>query len=240
MATAFSIYGRCSDGTVISLVNTSVTENTVTEIQTGGTGLAQVSGVSLGQAYIGKTLTHAVAKVSTEGAATGGICYAQILDASGKVAMIIQGGGDHVSDFPALCRPLTLANGMVAQGRWDALADAATLQASLAVYCTDGSCDVFTVAGVDATKTAMLNKDSATVGQALAGKTIMKAYATFNSTYGINESNQGNGGFYIESSDGQLKAVYPPGNGRDQTAVPFITYPVRIAQNDTLSVMADA
>ena len=239
MATAIAIYGRCSDGTVISLVNNSVTENTVTEIQTGGTGLAQVSGVSLGQAYIGKVLTHAVAKVVTEDAATGGFCYAQVLDASGKVAMIIQGGGDHTSGFPALCKPLRLANGMIAQARFDALADAATLQASLAVYCTDGSCDVFTVAGVDGVKTAMVNKDSATIGQALAGKTIMKAYATFNSTYGLNESQDGNGAFYVESSDGQLKAMYPPGNGRDQAPSRFVEYPVKISQNDTLSVLAD-
>ena len=240
MATAVSIFGRCSDGTVISLVNSSVTENTVTEIQTGGTGLAQSSGISLGQAYIGKVLTHAVAKVSTEGAATGGLCYAQILDASGRVAMVIQGGGDHVSDFPALCKPVRLANGMVAQARWDALADAATLQASTAVYCSDGTCDVFTVAGVDATKTEMVNKDSATIGQALAGKTIVKAYSTFNSTYGLNESVDGNAGFYVESSSGELKAMYLPGNGRDQTAVPWTEYPVRINQNDSLSVMSDA
>ena len=193
MATAIAIYCRFSDGTFASLVNNSVTENTLTEIQTGGTGLAQVSGVSVGQAYVGKTMTHAVAKVSTEDANT----------------------------------------------RFDPQADAAIKQASLATYCTDGTSDVFTATAVDQTKTALLNKDGATIGQALSGKTIMKAYASYSSQYGLNESQEGNGAFYIESSEGQLKAMYPPSKVNAQELGDFQIYPVRINQNDTLSVMSD-
>jgi hypothetical protein len=238
MATSISIYCRFSDGTFASLVNNSVTENTTTEIQTGGTGLAQVSGVSVGQAFVGKTMTHAVAKVSTEDATTGQLCFAQLIGPDGKIAMIIQGGGNHVGEFPALCRPVVMVTGMRAEARFDASADSATLTASLAVYCTDGTADVFFASAVDSTKTALLNKDGATIGQALSTKTIMKAYATYGGTYGINESQDGNGAFYVESSEGQLKAMYPPGKPGSNLSY-FQIYPVRINQNDTLSVMSD-
>ena len=239
MATAIAIYCRFSDGTFASLVNNSVSENTLTEIQTGGTGLAQVTGVSVGQAFVGKTMTHAVAKVSTEDANTGCFAYAYLQSPDGKIAMLIQGGGDHVGQFPQLCRPVVMTTGMTAQARFDAQADAATQQASVAAYCTDGTSDVFTATAVDATKTAMLNKDGATIGQALSGKTIMKAYASYSSQFGLNESQEGNGAFYIESSEGQLKAMYPPSKVNAQELADFQIYPVRINQNDTLSVMSD-
>jgi hypothetical protein len=241
MATQIDVFIRFSDGTFASLVNNNVTSNTLTEIQTGGTDLAQVSGVSVGQAFTGKVATHAMAKVTTEDASTGAFCYAYFLDPSGKISGLVQGGGDHCSEFPALLKPVRMQTGVTLQARWMATADGATQQASLAVYCASGVCDVFTVAAVDATKTAMVNPQGATIGQALDGQVIAKCYATYSSSFGINESQQGNGAFYIESSEGQLKAMYPPGKhgGSESTIVPWQSYPVRISQNDTLSVMSD-
>lgn len=239
MATQIAIFCRFSDGTFASLVNSAVSENVVTEIQTGGTGLAQVSGVSVGQAFVGKTMTHAVAKVTTEDANTGCFGYAYLLAPDGKIAMLIQGGGDHLGQFPPLCAPVKMTTGMTAQARFDSQADAATQQASLAVYCTDGTAEVLTATAVSDTKTAMINKDGATIGQALSGKTIMKAYATYSSQFGLNEGLAGNSAFYVESSEGQLKAMYPPSKVNAQELSDWQIYPVRINQNDTASVMSD-
>lgn len=241
MATSISAFFRCSDGTFISLVNNSVTENTVTEITTGGTGLAQVSGVSLGQAYVGKTLTHGVFKSSTEDAATAVSLYGYIQSPAGSISLVVQGGGGTVSEMPALCKPITLVQGDTFQARFDAAADGNAQMAALSVYCTDGTSEVLFAQMVNNTKTAMLNKDGNTIGQALAGKTIMKAYATASTVYDINESQAGVGGYYIEAADGTLKAIYPPITGDTSSAYPsfadFQVFPVQISQNDTLSVM---
>jgi len=240
MATAISVQLRFSDGSFGSLVNSSVTENTQTEIQTGGTGLAQASGVSVGQAYVGKVCTHASVKVITENANTGCFCYAYFQAPNGSVASIVQGGGDHASAVAPLLKPIRMSTGMSFQARFDAQADGATQQASLGLYCSDGTCEVLTVAGVDATKTAMVNKDGNTIGQALSGKTVVAAYATFSSQFGMNDSDDGVSSFYVESADGQLKAMWPPARGNISThLVPYIRYPVRIDQNDTCSVLAD-
>jgi len=239
MATSISAYFRCSDGTFISLYDTNVTENTTTEITTGGTGLSQVTGVSLGQAYVGKTLTHGIVKVSTEDASTGVSLFNYIQTPAGSVGLVVQGGGSDVSQMPPLCKPYRLTQGDTFQARFDAGADGNAQMAALSVYCTDGSSDVFFAAMVNNTKTAMVNKDGSSIGQALAGKVIAKAYATSSTDFDINESNAGVGAYYVESADGSLKAMYPPiclaGSSQD---FPFWqVYPVRILQNDTLSVM---
>ena len=241
MATSVSAFFRCSDGTFISLVNNSVTENTVTEIQTGGTGLNQVASVSLGQAYVGKTLTHGIVKVSTEDAATGVYLYGYVQTPQGSIGVVTQGGGGGVSELPPLPKAHKLVQGDTFQARFDAAADGNAQMAALSVYCTDGTCEVLFAQMVNDTKTSMLNKDGNTIGQALAGKTIAAAFATSSTVYDINESQAGVGGFYIESADGMLKAVYPPIVGDTSSAYPseakYQAYPVRINQNDTLSVM---
>lgn len=241
MATSISAFFRCSDGTFISLVNNSVTENTVTEIQTGGTGLQQTAGLSLGQAYPGKVLVEGIYKVSTEDATTGMPLYGQILNPQGTIVSIVQGGGGNVSRMEKLQKPITLSQGFVFQARFDAGADGATQMAALSVCCADGTADVFFATIVNDTKTSMLNKDGNTIGQALDGKTIVGAFANASTVFDINESQAGVGGFYIESAMGQLKAVYPPAIADTSSAYPnfahYQYYPVRISQNDTLSVM---
>lgn len=241
MATSITAYFLCSDGSFISLVNNSVSASTTTEIQTGGTGLAQVSGVSLGQAYVGKTIVSGMYKVSTEDAATGVAMFGYVIGPNGSIKTIVQGGGGTAGEFPKLVKPLRLVQGDRFEARFDAAADGATQEAALSVYCSDGTCDVFSATMVNDTKTAMLNKDGATVGQALDGKMIMGALSVASTVYDINESQAGVGGYYIESADGQLKAVYPPITGDSSSAYPsfpqYQVYPVRITQNDTLSVM---
>ena len=72
MATQCSVYCKFSDGTFASLVNTAVNDtdgsagHNINTIQTGGNGLAQVSSVDIGQAFVGKLLTHAIGVWSTE------------------------------------------------------------------------------------------------------------------------------------------------------------------------------
>ena len=241
MATSISVYLRCSDGTFISLVNNSVTENTTTEIQTGGTGLAQVASTSLGSAYVGKVITHGMVKVSTEDAASGISLFNYVQSPAGSIALVVQGGGGDVSRLPPLCKPHRLVQGDTFQSRWDAGADAATQMAALSVYCSDGTCDVFFATIANNAKTAMQNKDGNTIGQALSGKVIAKAFATASTVFDINESQAGNGAYYIESADGQLKAMYPPITGNTGSGYMdfphWQAYPVRINQNDTCSVM---
>ena len=241
MATSISAFFRCSDGTFISLVNNSVTENTVTEIQTGGTGLNQVDSVALGQAYVGKSLTHGIVKVSTEDAASGIYLYGYVQTPQGSIGVVAQGAGGDVSRLPALPKPHRLVQGDTFQARFDAGADGNSQMAALSVYCTDGTCEVLFAQMANDTKTAMLNKDGNTIGQALAGKTIAAAFATSSTVFDINESQAGVGGYYIESADGMLKAVYPPITGNAGSSYQdfprYQAYPVMITQNDTLSVM---
>ena len=132
---------------------------------------------------------------------------------------------------------------MTLQATFDAAADAATQLGSYVVYCADGCSDVFTAKGVNATKTSMTNKDGSTIGQALTGKAIVCAYATYGSTKGLNDDGDGTGGFYIERADGQLKMMHPPAVFASTNAmVPYVEYakPVKIEQNDTLSIMSAA
>ena len=221
MATDINAFVQFSDGTFGSLRKEGATAETVANVQTGGVGLAQVSGVDIGQAFVGKT----------------------ILGPDGKIRIPIQGGGYGAQGLPTLKRPVTMEVGMTLQATFDAAADAATQLGSYAVYCADGTSDVFTAKGVADTKTAMTNKDGSTIGQALAGKAIVCAYATYGSTKGLNDDGGGNGGFYIERADGQLKVMHPPAVFASTNAmVPYVEYAkaVMIEQNDTLSIMSGA
>ena len=245
MATQCSVYCKFSDGTFASLVNTAVNDtdgsagHNINTIQTGGNGLAQVSSVDIGQAFVGKLLTHAIGVWSTEDSNAGAWMYGYILGANGKIKTLIQGGGSFAIPVVKLAKPVRMAVGDKLQVAGDTAAAGATQAAALAVYCRDGTCDVFSATIANDTKTPMTNKESATVGQALAGKTIAAAYATVSTQFNVNESLAGNSGYYIEAADGQLKAMYPPGgNGLSPTQrVEFQAYPVSISQNDTLSVM---
>jgi len=238
MASAISIMGRCSDGTFVSLED-AATSNALTAISTGPGDLNIPQDQPFGKIYDGKVLTHAVALAQTTDSDGGAFLYAYIEDASGQIVAIIQGGGNNVSGMPKLSRPLKITFGMVAKAKFQDAADSATLTGALAVHCNSGKCDVFFATGVDDTPTAMLNKDGASIGQSLVGETIAHAYATYPGTRGVNDGVTGVSGFYVESSTGSLKAMYPPAGmdaGGGASPCPLMSYPVRIDQNDTCTI----
>jgi len=240
MATSISVFVRFSDGTFGSFINTGVSEGSATEITTGGTGLAQVSGGSAGDTFITKVATHALAKVETDDSNAGAFANAYWLSPTGQVLGGIQGGGDHVSGLPALKKPIKMASGIKIFATWDNVADQATSLASVVAQYSDGTADVFTAAAVNNTKTSMTNLQGATWGESGSGKTVVCAYATYSSTYGINEADGGNSALYVESPEGQLKMMYPPckGAAESDNACPWIEAPVKVNLYDTLSVMS--
>ena len=162
------------------------------------------------------------------------------LGPDGKIICPIQGGGFKATGLPPLSKPIRMQNGITIQATFDTVADAVGL-ASLACYCSDGTSDVFFVKAVNGTKTELVNKDSSSFGQALTGKVITKAYATYSAQNGLNDSGAGNLGLYVESSDGQLKYMFPCAQGAYvENVVPYIdlAVPMPVVQNDSLSVMA--
>lgn len=241
MASDLNGYLKFSDGSTGYFVKEGATVRVTNELVTGGNGLNQVAGVSAGQAYEGKTVIAASMIAIDDGTTTipngdgGGFAY--LLSPQGKIARIIQVGGASSTGFQPIA-PIRLTTGMTFQGFFEAATDGVCM-AFAAVECTDGTADCFSVLAVDATKTAMVNKDGATIGQALSGKVISRWYGNYNSTKGLNEDGAGNSAFYLESSDGQLKHLLPPSTGNFGLVTPWISgYGVRVLQNDTLSVMA--
>ena len=240
MATDIRAFVQFSDGTFATLLKEGATAESVTSLPTGGNGLAQVSGVEIGQAYTGKTAVAASIQVQTDSAQTGQFIYGYFLGPDGKIVCPVQGGSFSSTGLPKLAKPVKMTTGLTLQACFDAQADAVGL-AALAVYCACGTSDVFFVKAVADTKTAMVNKDGSTIGQALTDKKITRVYATYSATNGLNDDGGGNGGYYIESSDGQLKGMYPPSvSVNPGQMIPFVdlAVPVTISQNDTVSVMA--
>jgi len=233
---------KFSDGTMFSGVASSATLKTATNIQTGGTGLNQVSGIDIGQAYTGKVAIAAsiigILDATSTAPGTGdGFCYGYFLGPDGKIMCNVQGGGGSSTGLPKLMKPIKMTTGIKLYGAIQSVADGPA-QASLSVACTDGTHDVFTVLAVADTKTSLLNKDGSTIGQALDGKVMSASMATYNGIKSLNEDGAGVSAFYLESSEGQLKLMFPACQGNSQEMVPWVpAYGTRINQNDSLSVM---
>ena len=165
MATAIYAFGQFSDGTFGSFANASVTAETATEIQTGGVGINQASGVSIGQAFAGKTLVAMGVLVQADDNQNGCFSYAYLLSPNGEMMCPIQGGDYSGIGLPRLKRPVRMSPGVKLFAAWDEGADAVSL-ASIAVYCASGKSAIFSVKAVDATKTSMVDVlTGATVGQ---------------------------------------------------------------------------
>ena len=249
MATAIYAFAQFSDGTFGSFANASVTAETATEIQTGGVGINQASGVSLGQAFSGKVLVACSVLVQADDAQNGAFSYAYILGPTGEMLCPIQGGDYSGIGLPRLKRHVRCVPGVKLFAAWDEAGDAVSL-ASMACYTASGKSAIFSVKAVDATKTSMVDVlTGGTVGQSLAGERIVCSYQTYPATKGLNDNQAGNSGFYIESSDGALKLMISPvtGNGAGanggnytQGSSAWAEYPVAIpiGQNDSMSVMA--
>ena len=251
MATAIYAFGQFSDGTFGSFANANVTVETTTEIQTGGVGINQASGVSIGQAFAGKTLVACSLQVQTDDAVSGAFSYGYLLGPTGEMLCPVQGGNHNGVGLPRLKRPVRMSPGVKLFAAFDTVSDAVSL-ASMAVYCANGKSAIFAVKAVDAVKTPMVDVlTGATIGQSLAGQRIVCTYQTYPAGKGLNDNQAGNSGFYVESSDGALKLMISPttagstsnaGGTGNYTGgnTPWVEYPVAIpiGQNDSLSVMA--
>lgn len=240
MATDIMAFVKFRSGVCAPLQKLGAADNgTFEELTTGPQGAQQlnvVSGVSIGQAYSGEVAVAACVIAQKDAAATTGFSGAYFLGPDGKIICTVQGGGYSTSGFAPLAKPVVMQTGVTFQAASQDAQDGVAV-ATLAVYCTDGTADVFQATAVADTKTSMTNKDGSTFGQALAGKVIDSAYANYNSTKGLNEDGAGVGAFFHESSEGQLKMAFPPSRGLSAYPCPLIPgYGTRVLQNDTLSV----
>lgn len=204
--------------------------------------------MSLGQAFANKTLIAMSVLVQGDDAQNQCFASGHILGPTGQMITPVQGGDYAGVGLPKLKRPVRCVPGVKLFVTTDEGADAVSL-ASMAVYCASGKSAIFSVKAVDATKTELVDVlTGGSVGQSLAGERIICSYQTYPATKGLNDNQAGNSGFYIESSDGQLKLMVPPVAGHSsgssgnylQGSSPYVEYSVGIPidQNDTLSVMA--
>jgi hypothetical protein len=236
MASTIQIFCRFASGRVGYLSNADVTTGTTGEeikTSTASNNLAQIGDVSVGTAYDGEVMTHAVAQASLiDGASTSCMLFAYLKGPDGRILVPIQGGGQNSSAMEPLCRPVRMQTGIVAWGAWEAHSDSATLSCCLSVYCSDGKADVFFAAGSESGM-ELKNKEGASIGQALAGSTIIKSYCVYPGTYGLNPAGGGLFAVAHKSSEGQLKNLYLAQKG-NQFDTQWQYVPVRVQQNDTV------
>ena len=134
MASNCSVFLRFSDGTFGSLRSTVTESSTAfgqyTEITTEGGDLNQTEGVSAGQAFPGKTCTHAMAKVATDDATTACFVAAYFEDTNGSIMVPIQGAGQNGSALPKLKKPIQMKTGVVVKAALQDQADFCLLYTS--------------------------------------------------------------------------------------------------------------
>lgn len=239
MANSIQVSVKCASGRVAVFSDTNVTENTLTTVTSGGVGLNQTSGIDLGNFLVGETITHAFATVTaaTTASATAAFALGFVEQPDGSIAVPIEGGGSASGCMPMLCRPIRVTVGMLLKIML-AQSDASNVQASLVAYCASGKTSVFTVTAVADTKTAIVDiTTGGSIGQSLAGQTIVKYYATFTNSNGLNDDQGGNNFYYIESSQGTLKGTMFPVLASLYGKVEQVPTRIPILQNDTLSVM---
>lgn len=225
----------------MTFLRDDITEDTLTEIQTDASGLLNITGnLSVGVANQGRVATHALCKVQTDNATTGALGYAAFYGTQGEVLCPIQGGGAHVSGLPALARPVRMQSGVQVKVFWQAVADGVQY-ASVAAVCASGKCDIFSALAVDDTDVALVNKDGNTWGEALAGQVCTMAYATYSAEKGLADVGIADGidAFFVESASGQLLGMYAPDKGNTVEVTPYMRQPIRVSQNDTLTVRAN-
>jgi hypothetical protein len=241
MASNASCYVRFSDGTFASFRGT-LTPATgkfgqYAELTTEGGDLNQTESVSAGQAFTNKVATHAFVKCATDSATTACYMSAWFELPNGQKTCIIEGGGANSAAMPALSKPVRFQTGLIIKAALQDEGDAAQI-ATLSVYCASGKVDVFAALAVDDVPTSMVNEQGATIGQALENEVIVGAIATYAATNGLDDNDGGVNALYVEDAAGTLKAMYPTEKGDGSRGVEWQRYPVRIRQNDTLTVTA--
>jgi len=242
MASNASVILKFSDGTVGYLRN-AVTLDSATEVKTDASGLLnQAPALSVGQAFQGKTLTHAAVKIQTDSATTGAFGYASIVGVSGNIIGAIQGCGTNGQGLPRLKRPVPMMTGVKINVFAQGVADAVQY-ASLAVYCASGKVDIFQGLAVDATDVSMVSVISgSTIGEALVNQRVQCYYATYSATNGLADTGVSDGvnALYVEDAQGQLKAMMFTTKGNaDPDLVQWVEDSFPIRQNDTLTLRAN-
>ncbi len=239
MANIVQVSARMASGRIASLYDSSVSDNTTTAVNTGGTGLSQTPSLSLGQAYPDETITHIGAVVEGGGSSAFNIAYIEGGNGQCKYVIPISGGG--TGEMPQCLFPVKLDVGDICKVRV-CTSDATEVDACVGVVYSDRSTAVFQVYAVADTKTELTNliQGTTTWGQTAPGKVATHYYATFNNSNGMNDDGGGNNFLYVEDSSGQLKGVMYPQICRN-TAYPGPTewtkIPIPVAQNDSLFVM---
>jgi len=240
MANSAQCIVKCASGRVMSFGNTSITANTTTELQTQGIGLNQTASISLGNALVGETITHAFMTVQAATGSSAGInasyLFGFIEKPDGALSVPIEGGGHVSACMPQLVRPHRVQVGDLLKMQMT-VQSATEVKANLVTYAASGKCSVFQVTAVADTKTEIVDvQTGGTIGQSMAGQTIIYAYATFPNLNGINDDQAGNNFFFLENSQGQLKDAFFPMNAFSGFKVVPVMGRTRIDQNDTLSV----
>jgi len=242
MASNASVICKFSDGT-IGYLRSTITLDSATEVKTDASGLVNQAGdLSVGQAFQGKTLTHAAVKVQTDSAATASFGYASIIGVSGNIIGAIQGGGSGTAGLPRLKRPVKMTTGVKINVFCQAVADAVQY-ATLAVYCASGKVDIFTGLGVDATDVSMTSVvGNLTLGESLSNQQVVCYYCNYSASYGVADSGitDGVNALFAEDASGQLKAMMYAGIGLGTDhIVQWVEDSFRVSQNDTLTLRAN-
>ena len=242
MATNASVICKFSDGTIGYLRN-AITLDSATEVKTDNSGLLNIAGnLSVGQAFQGKTLTHASVKIQTDTATSGAFGYASIIGVSGNIVGAIQGSGSSGAGLPRLKRPVRMTTGVKINVFAQTIGDAVQY-ASLAVYCASGKAEIFQGLAVDATDVSMTSViGGLTLGESLTGERVVCYYATYPATNGLADTGVSDGinALFAEDSSGQLKAMmYTAKGNMDGEVVEYVEDSFTVAQNDTLTCRAN-
>jgi hypothetical protein len=242
MATHAAVVCRFSDGSY-SFLRDDLSADTLTEIQTDASGILNIAGdISWGVANQDKIMTHAMCKIQTDTAGTGVLVSAAVYGTQGEVVCPIQGGGIYVDGGGKLAYPVKAATGMKVKVEFQAAADACTT-GSIVVVCKSGKCDVFKAVGSDGANVLFTNKDGNGWGDALAGERVVATYSCYGSTYGVADTGVADGidGFYIESSQGNLKGLLFPSfpSASHSPPAPWIACNILVNQNDTATLTAN-
>ena len=247
MVSQATLAARFSDGTFGYFGLSDATDDTGTaglELPTiAPTGINITAGVSAGQAYVGKTMTHAVISISTQGSGAGAILWGALKSPNGNFIVPIQGGGAHFGDLPALVRPVRMVVGLTAWAAWQQSADGTTQDVAFVGYTSDGYCDVLYAQNNDGTAVGLVNSSGTTFGQSFSGKQLLCYYATTGLTLGLNDAGEGVSYLFVNSADGQLKGLVPAintGGEASDSITPFVKIPISVRQNDTLEVQTDS
>ena len=213
------------------------TDGTELEVKSGGNAVNVTDDVSLGQYGAGETITHGLCVGSVA------ILYAYVLGQNGKIIMPVPVANDvSAQGIVELCRPLRLETGMQLRVMTTDAGGTQGVNASVGFYCSDGSVEYLTAIAANGTTVNFTSVQTGqSIGQTLAGKSVMKLYsATPLQLVLAAGAGSGQSGFPILSSEGYCKTMVIASNVL--YGQPPAQFPPRltITQNDTMTVSFDS